>query len=105
MSLAKVVHFRQLVSRLTDEERVGFLSKLIDSHLDMILACLFHHLSKGNQTTQVDDFNQSMLDIIQARKNKPKQLCTRDIKFAKPKHITSFPFTEGNVIYCWCIHT
>eukprot|EP01083_Nonionella_stella_P209324 758901_1 len=81
MSLTKAVHFRELITQLTNEERVGFLSQLIDSHVNMILTCLFQHLSKPNQMAQVDDFNQSILDIIQARKDKPKQLCSRDIQF------------------------
>eukprot|EP01083_Nonionella_stella_P301686 1036354_1 len=81
MSLTKAVHFRELITQLTNEERVGFLSQLIDSHVNMILTCLFQHLSKPNQMAHVDDFNQSILDIIQARKDKPKQLCSRDIQF------------------------
>eukprot|EP01083_Nonionella_stella_P209323 758900_1 len=91
MSLTKAVHFRELITQLTNEERVGFLSQLIDSHVNMILTCLFQHLSKPNQMAQVDDFNQSILDIIQARKDKPKPWCTRDIKFDRfPRAIIGY---------------
>eukprot|EP01083_Nonionella_stella_P051914 137897_1 len=91
MSLIKAVHFRELIAQLTNEERVGFLSQLIDSHVNMILTCLFQHLSKPNQMAHVDDFNQSILDIIQARKDKPKPWCTRDIKFDRfPRAIIGY---------------
>eukprot|EP01083_Nonionella_stella_P046673 124959_1 len=91
MSLVKAIHFRKLVTQLTHQERIQFVSKLVDSHLDMILKCLFQHFSKPSQIDQVADFNQSLLNIIQSRTEKPKQLCTNNIQLHQlPRSIIGY---------------
>eukprot|EP01083_Nonionella_stella_P270553 916315_1 len=87
MSLTKAIRFRHLITELTNEERAGFLSKLVDSHTDLILASLFEYLTKQNQINAVNDVNKSLSDIIQSRKAKPgakaakpKTICTRNIQ-------------------------
>eukprot|EP01083_Nonionella_stella_P259055 884811_1 len=90
-SLTKAIHFRKLVTQLTHQERIQFVSKLVDSHLDMILKCLFQHFSKPSQIDQVADFNQSLLNIIQSRTEKPKQLCTNNIQLHQlPRSIIGY---------------
>eukprot|EP01083_Nonionella_stella_P096467 271208_1 len=80
MSLGKAIQFRHLITQLTHQERIGFLSRLVGSHVDMILTCLFQHLSKSNQTDEVNVFNKQLSDIIQSRKDKPAPLCMQNIK-------------------------
>eukprot|EP01083_Nonionella_stella_P049240 131302_1 len=80
MSLVKAIHFRKLVTQLTYQERVRFLSTLLDSHVDLLLTCLFQHLSKPSQIDRVTDFNQSLLNMIQSRAEKPKPPCTNNIQ-------------------------
>eukprot|EP01083_Nonionella_stella_P046675 124967_1 len=90
-SLTKAIHFRKLVTQLTHQERVQFLSKLLDSHIDIIMAGLFQHFSKPSQIDQVTDFNKSLLDIIQSRTEKPKQLCTNHIQLHQfPRAIVGY---------------
>eukprot|EP01083_Nonionella_stella_P287733 979515_1 len=80
MSLTKAIQFRHLSSQLSHEERIQFLSQLVDSHADIIFTSLFRHLCKPNQINQVNEFNNRLSDVIQSRKEKPKPLCTRNIK-------------------------
>eukprot|EP01083_Nonionella_stella_P166689 558032_1 len=80
MSMNEAIQFRHLITQLTHQERIGFLSKLVGSHIDMILTCLFKHLSKSNQTDEVNVFNKQLSDIIQSRKDKPAPLCMQNIK-------------------------
>eukprot|EP01083_Nonionella_stella_P043116 116374_1 len=74
MSLNKAIQFRHLISQLTHQERVGFLSNLIDSCPDIIIISLFGHLSQSNQIEEVNAFNTELSDIIQSRKDKPAPL-------------------------------
>eukprot|EP01083_Nonionella_stella_P143447 445950_1 len=91
MSLNKAIQFQHLISQLTDQERVYFLSKLIGSHLDLLLTSLFHHLSKPNQINEANEFNASLSDIIQSRKEKPLPICARSIKLDQfPKAIIGY---------------
>eukprot|EP01083_Nonionella_stella_P174462 604822_1 len=91
MSLNKAIEFQHLISQLTEQERLGFLSKLIGSHSDVLLTSLFHHLSKPNQTNEVNEFNASLSDIIQSRKEKPLAICARSIKLDQfPKAIIGY---------------
>eukprot|EP01083_Nonionella_stella_P125253 378803_1 len=85
MSLTKAIRFRHLAKQLTHEELVGFLSDIIDSRIEFIMSSLFQHLSKPNQVKEVTEFNQSLSDIIQSRKEKPKTICMRNI------HLDQFP--------------
>eukprot|EP01083_Nonionella_stella_P195905 721193_1 len=80
MSLNQAIQFRHLTTQLTHQERICFLSKLVGSHVDIILTSLFQHLSKSNQIDEVSEFNKELSDIIQSRKDKPAPLCTRNIK-------------------------
>eukprot|EP01083_Nonionella_stella_P164401 543923_1 len=80
MSLIKAINFRHLSSQLTLQERLQFLSQLIHSHTDIIFTSLFQHLSQPKQVNQVNEFNNRLSNIIQSRKEKPKPLCTRNIK-------------------------
>eukprot|EP01083_Nonionella_stella_P317454 1155976_1 len=80
MSLGKAIQFRHLITQLTHQERIEFLSGLVGSHVDMILTCLFQHLSKSNQTDEIKGFNKELSDIIQSRKDKPAPLCMQNIK-------------------------
>eukprot|EP01083_Nonionella_stella_P173004 595405_1 len=72
MSVTKAIQFQHLISQLTHQERIGFLSKLLDSHTDIILASLFQHLVKPNQINEANAFNQELSSIIQSRKEKEK---------------------------------
>eukprot|EP01083_Nonionella_stella_P166687 558027_1 len=80
MALNKAIQFRHLITQLTHQERIQFLSKLVGSHLDIILTSLFRYLLKSNQLDEVNEFNKELSDIIQSRKDKPAPLCTRNIK-------------------------
>eukprot|EP01083_Nonionella_stella_P115796 343665_1 len=92
MSLAKVIEFRHLITQLTSEERVAFLSKLVDSHMDIyIWSGLFHYFAQSNQLDEVNRFNRSLSDIIQSRKEKPKTISTRNIKLHQlPRAIVGY---------------
>eukprot|EP01083_Nonionella_stella_P293463 998024_1 len=78
MSLTKAIHFRHLIKQLTTEECTQFLSTIFSSHVDLIMTSLFHHLAKSNQINEVNHFNESLSDIIQSRKDKPKLQCMRN---------------------------
>eukprot|EP01083_Nonionella_stella_P092155 257881_1 len=80
MSLTKAIQFRHLITQLTNVERTGFLSKLLDSHVDMIISSLFRHFVKANQIDELNAFNASLFDIIQSRKEKPKAISTRNVR-------------------------
>eukprot|EP01083_Nonionella_stella_P181140 647883_1 len=62
-----------------------FLSKLVDSHMDIIVRSLFCHFVKANpnQLNQLNSFNESLSNIIQSRKEKPKAIPTRNIKLSQ----------------------
>eukprot|EP01083_Nonionella_stella_P058028 152085_1 len=95
MSLRKAIKFRHLISQLTHEESVGFLSKMMNSHMDIVVTFLFRHFAKTNQTNPVDSFNDSLSDIIQSRKEKPKAVSLRNPKLSQlpiaiTGHIASF---------------
>eukprot|EP01083_Nonionella_stella_P270554 916316_1 len=91
MSLTKAIQFRLLVTQLTNDERVGFLSKLIDSHTHLILASLFEYFTEPDHIHKLNDFNQSLSDIIQSRKEKPKTICTRNIQLPQfPRAIIGY---------------
>eukprot|EP01083_Nonionella_stella_P284350 967973_1 len=80
MSLTNAIKFRHLISQLTDEECVSFLSKLVHLHLDIVVTSLFLHLAKTKQTNPLNSFNESLSDIIQSRKEKPKAISFNDMK-------------------------
>eukprot|EP01083_Nonionella_stella_P247837 858834_1 len=80
MSLTKAIKFRHLSSKLTREERTRFLSQLVHSHTDILLTSLFQHLAKPNHIGELNGFNNTLSDIIQSREEKPKPLCTTNIK-------------------------
>eukprot|EP01083_Nonionella_stella_P166456 556590_1 len=77
MSLTEAIQFRSLISQLTHEECVGFLSKLIDSHMDTLVTSLFHVI-KTNQSAPVNSFNESLCDIIESRDEKPQAVSLRN---------------------------
>eukprot|EP01083_Nonionella_stella_P073073 197331_1 len=77
MSVTKAIQFQHLISQLTHQERIGFLSKLLDSHTDIILASLFQHLVKPNQINEVNAFNKELSSIIQSKEKPQKLLCTK----------------------------
>eukprot|EP01083_Nonionella_stella_P159720 521359_1 len=85
MSLTKAIKFQYLFSQLTHEECVGFLSKLVDSHMNIIVRSLFHHFVKANQNqiNQLSSFNESLSNIIQSRKEKPKAISPRNMKLSQ----------------------
>eukprot|EP01083_Nonionella_stella_P285395 971394_1 len=85
MSLTKAIKFQHLISQLTHEECVGFLSKLVDSHMNIIVRSLFHHFVKANQNqiNQLNSFNESLSNIIQSRKEKPKTISPRNMKLSQ----------------------
>eukprot|EP01083_Nonionella_stella_P284349 967972_1 len=76
MSLTKAIRFRSLLSQLTHEECVGFLSKLVDSHMDTLVTSLFHVI-KTNQSAPVNSFNKSLCEIIESREEKTQAVSTR----------------------------
>eukprot|EP01083_Nonionella_stella_P259056 884813_1 len=83
MSVVKAIKFRQLIVQLTNEECLGFLSKLLNSHMDTIITSLFEHFvnqCKTNQIDELDTFNESLSDIIQSRKEKSKAVSVINIK-------------------------
>eukprot|EP01083_Nonionella_stella_P244360 850569_1 len=80
MSLTKAIHFRKLITQLTHKECIQFISTLPESHINRILTGLFEYFSQSNQIDLVNDFNQSLLSMIQSRTEKPKPLCTNNIK-------------------------
>eukprot|EP01083_Nonionella_stella_P064102 166793_1 len=81
MSLTKVIRFRHLMSQLTHEERVRFLSKLLDSHdhLHILLESLFRFMNLMS-TNDVDSFTKSLSDIIQSRTEKPIAISSTNIQ-------------------------
>eukprot|EP01083_Nonionella_stella_P150753 480760_1 len=80
MSLTKAIEFRYLIMQLTHEERVGFLSKLAQTHMDIILTTLFTHLVQTNQINEATHFNESLSNIINSRKEKPKAVPINNIQ-------------------------
>eukprot|EP01083_Nonionella_stella_P302024 1039465_1 len=80
MSLPNAIKFRHLISQLTHEECVSFVSKLVHSHLDIVVTSLFRHFAKTKQTNPLNSFNESLSDIIQSRKEKPKAISFNNIK-------------------------
>eukprot|EP01083_Nonionella_stella_P176341 616687_1 len=66
--------------QLTHEERVGFLSKLAQTHMDIILTTLFTHLVQTNQINEATHFNESLSNIINSRKETPKAVPTNNIQ-------------------------
>eukprot|EP01083_Nonionella_stella_P161150 527481_1 len=83
MSLKQAVAFRDLISQLTHDECVGFLSKLVHSQMDMIVTSLFDHFAKTNHATQVNAVNQSLSDIIESRKPKLKTISTANMSLSQ----------------------
>eukprot|EP01083_Nonionella_stella_P281501 957813_1 len=85
MSLTKAIKFQHLISQLTHEECIGFLSKLVDSHMEIIVGSLFCHFVKANQNqiNQLNSFNESLSNIIQSRKEKPKAISPRNMKLSQ----------------------
>eukprot|EP01083_Nonionella_stella_P185416 675978_1 len=85
MSLTKAIKFQYLFSQLTHEECVGFLSKLVDSHMDIIVGSLFCHFVKANQNqiNELNSFNESLSNIIQSRKEKPKAISPRNMTLSR----------------------
>eukprot|EP01083_Nonionella_stella_P204358 745040_1 len=79
MSLIKVIHFRHLMSQLTHEERVGFLSELILMDSQILLEALFRFM-KSMSINDIDSFTKSLSDIIQSRKEKPNAISKTNIK-------------------------
>eukprot|EP01083_Nonionella_stella_P176342 616691_1 len=80
MSLTKAIQFRYLTTQLTHEERVGFLSKLVQTHLDVLFTSLFTHIVKTNQIREANHFNEALSDIINSRKETPKAVPTNNIQ-------------------------
>eukprot|EP01083_Nonionella_stella_P301460 1034308_1 len=80
MSLTNAIEFRYLTTQLTHEERVGFLSKLVRTHMDVLFTSLFMLIVKTNQIHEANHFNESLSDIINSRKEKPKAIPTNNIQ-------------------------
>eukprot|EP01083_Nonionella_stella_P063937 166183_1 len=80
MSLTKAIEFRHLSAQLTHEERVGFLSKLVRTHMDVLCTSLFTHIVKTNQIREANHFNEALSDIINSRKETPKAIPTNNIQ-------------------------
>eukprot|EP01083_Nonionella_stella_P079375 217736_1 len=104
MSLTKAIHFRKLITQLTHKECIQFISTLPESHINRILTGLFEYLSQPNQIDLVTDFNQSLLSMIQSRTEKPKPLCTNNIKLHQlPRNIIGYTASfliQSNGIEC-----
>eukprot|EP01083_Nonionella_stella_P165489 550610_1 len=84
MSLTKAIKFRHLISQLTQEECVEFLSKLVvNSHMDIVVTSLFRHFAKTNQINTINSFNETLSDIIQSRKEEQKAIVCGNIKICQ----------------------
>eukprot|EP01083_Nonionella_stella_P005720 16510_1 len=96
MSLTKAIRFRSLLSQLAHEECVGFLSKLVDSHMDTLVTSLFHVI-KTNQSAPVSSFNESLCNIIESRDEKPQAV---PVSLRNPK-LAQFPIAIiGHIAPC-----
>eukprot|EP01083_Nonionella_stella_P315670 1140917_1 len=95
MSLSKAIQFRHLTAQLTQQEHIQFLSNLLDTHTDIILTSLFEYLAQSHRIHQANAFNESLTDIIQSRKEKPKPIPTTNVTLSQfPRaiigHLASF---------------
>eukprot|EP01083_Nonionella_stella_P187309 687939_1 len=89
--LTKAIQFRHLLSQLTDEERISFLSVMLNDHVDVIISGLFFHFIQSNDSEVLNDVNNSVSNIIQQRKEKPKLECATNIKLDQfPRDIIGY---------------
>eukprot|EP01083_Nonionella_stella_P184593 670786_1 len=82
MSRTKAIEFLHLISQLTHDERVGFVSSLAiaQTRMDLVFTSLFTHIAKTNQINEANHLNESLSDIINSRKDKPKAILTNNIR-------------------------
>eukprot|EP01083_Nonionella_stella_P172328 591068_1 len=95
MSLSKAIQFRHLIAQLTQQEHIQFVSNLLNTHNDIILTSLFEYLAQSHRIHQANAFNESLTDIIQSRKEKPKPIPTTNVTLSQfPRaiigHLASF---------------